>query len=732
MLYLCLLLSFLQLAVLFMSTQLPSDHDPSAGTPGMYSTTPPSTSRLLSAPSPVSQQPPRVAVGQDIQSVAGYISGEYSCVYSQVNGTLYAGSTSLYFIGTFFLFDKKLRLAWEDVRQVQKMNQGQGLQVLTNSDVVYTFTGIHSPDRAWGVLVSLHNDALLDRPAGSRQRTSSYSYTQRGYKRRNSVPLLSTNSADFDMYLRNDDSENTDDGEVDGDDNENGDGVGERGRTSTSTSAIAIAIANANANATRDELDSNLNSASRVDRIKTSAQKSQKVTQSQASISLPPSNIFSSTGGPTLTDVEKLIGKLSLQPIRSSHDGVAGKLYAGTDALYFYGRQFFWDRRVVLLSWHMVRQVQVIQTGGLRIIDTDNAAVEFLDMETPDKVWASFSSLHNENLASCRTVLREQPAVLTNSTRKGTLKRMNSDPSMSPFFSMWTTASSVIEDSAATERTTTTATTMDGGSSVSQDGSLPGTPVSSPEEEWIQAKQASKYDRMVVQDHVLTCNLDSYMNMFLCDGAKHSIANFLEGRGDSNLTESIWKDGDDGSYSRVIHYTHPVNAPLAPPRAGARKEQSYRRYGDHGLRIETKTHVMDVPMADCFYVADRILVEPNQDGDSVSVTMEFSITFVKTTMFKSIISKTTASEFVAFFESMAGYMSRSLGDRPVVQNATPVVVKVPTRSSDSLWSNNTTVPLLALVLIFQIWIMVELRGVKSTMRQLQNSVVNGGGQCTVD
>jgi hypothetical protein len=690
-----LVLYFIELSVLFMST-LPSDHNPSAsaftGTTSMDTTSTPN--RPLSASSP-----PRVVVGQDIESVAGYISGEYSCVYSQVNGTLYAGSTALYFLGTFFLFDKKLRLPWEDVRQVQKMEQGQGLQVLTNNDIVYSFTGIHSPDRAWLVLVSLHNDALLDRPP-TRQRSSSYSYTQRGYKRRNSVPLLSSNP-DLDKYLVNDGNEN-----CHGED----DGEGERDSGSTSTSGSTIG----STTATSDKPGSNTNTASRAGIIKAPTQKIQTTTQS---ISLPPSNVFSSSGGPALADIEKLIGKISLQPIRSTHDGVAGKLYAGTDALYFYGRQFFWDKRVVLLQWHMVRQIQVISPGGLRIITKENVAMEFLGMETPDKVWASFISLQNACLANSRTVLRESVTP-----RKPALKRMNSDPSMSPFFSMWTSSS--VEDDAATEETTTTTITMDGGS-VTQHGPLPGTLVLSPEEEWIQAKEASKYDRMVVQDYVLTCNLDTYMSMFLCDGAKHSIANFLEGRGDSNLTETIWKDGDDGSYSRVIHYTHPVNAPLAPPKAGARKEQSYRRYGDHGLRIETKTHVDDVPMADCFYVADRILVEPNQDGDSVFVTMEFSITFVKTTMFKSIISKTTASEFVSFFESMADYMSRSLGNRAAVQDATPVIVKEPTRSSDSLWSNNITVPLLVLVMIFQIWIMVELRGVKSTMRQLQNSVVNG-------
>jgi hypothetical protein len=123
---------------------------------------------------------------------------------------------------------------------------------------------------------------------------------------------------------------------------------------------------------------------------------------------------------------------------------------------------------------------------------------------------------------------------------------------------------------------------------------------------------------------------------------------------------------------------HPVNVPMAPPKAGARKEQTYCRYGDYGLVIETRTYVRDVPMTDCFYVVDRILVEPNyrnpsdsssnkenqQDltninnhdssstapPPSVLVSMEFQINFVKSTMFKGIISKTTSSEFKAFFQ----------------------------------------------------------------------------------
>jgi hypothetical protein len=93
--------------------------------------------------------------------------------------------------------------------------------------------------------------------------------------------------------------------------------------------------------------------------------------------------------------------------------------------------------------------------------------------------------------------------------------------------------------------------------------------------------------------------------------------------------------------------------------------------------------------------------------------------------------KRTSKSATTSVRSLAICMSRSLGNRAAVQDVTPMVVKEPTRSSDSLWGNNMAVPLLVLVLIFQIWIMVELCGVKSTMRQLQNGIVNGEGQCTV-
>ena len=63
---------------------------------------------------------------------------------------------------------------------------------------------------------------------------------------------------------------------------------------------------------------------------------------------------------------------------------------------------------------------------------------------------------------------------------------------------------------------------------------------------------------------------------------------------------SPWKQEESDIFARTIEYSHPVNAPLAPPMARARREQRYRLYGKHGLSVETDTYVEDVPMADCF------------------------------------------------------------------------------------------------------------------------------------
>ncbi|KAL3897038.1 MAG: hypothetical protein SGARI_007014 [Bacillariaceae sp.] len=137
------------------------------------------------------------------------------------------------------------------------------------------------------------------------------------------------------------------------------------------------------------------------------------------------------------------------------------------------------------------------------------------------------------------------------------------------------------------------------------------------EQEWSQILNDTKsYSEVAVQDLELCCDLDTFMSTFVENDAEYSLQKFMENNGDQDIQVSEWKEGDGGhSKTRIIEYTHPVDAPMAPPMARARKEQSFRRFGDHGLVFETKTYVSDVPMTDCFYVADLVRVETKQSED---------------------------------------------------------------------------------------------------------------------
>ena len=188
--------------------------------------------------------------------------------------------------------------------------------------------------------------------------------------------------------------------------------------------------------------------------------------------------------------------------------------------------------------------------------------------------------------------------------------------------------------------------------------------------------------------------------------------------GDEDIQCSEWKAAEDGvSKCRNIEYTHPVNAPMAPPMARARKEQAYRQYGEHGLVLETKTFVSDVPMTDCFYVADIIRVEPI--GDKVSISMHFDIRFVKSTMFKSIISRTTKSEFQNFMKRLANFMAKNLGEEAVIApfRPQPAPTESPTPSNpyNSTIVPNLTIALLIFIMFLQSWVILDMRSMKREM-----------------
>ncbi len=249
------------------------------------------------------------------------------------------------------------------------------------------------------------------------------------------------------------------------------------------------------------------------------------------------------------------------------------------------------------------------------------------------------------------------------------------------------------------------------------------------QQEWSQVLNDTKsYSETAIQNLELACTLDDFVKSFVENDAKYSIHKFMADNGDQDIQVSEWKVDDDeyNSKSRTIEYTHPVNAPMAPPMARARKEQLLQRYGDHGLVFETKTYVADVPMTDCFYVADQVVRVQSTCGkggeNSVLVSMLFDIRFVKSTMFKSIISRTTKSELEKFFNELADYLSQNIGQPSASPVSRPTSLAGPgpiqLGPNTSKWSQ-VAVTLLVGVLCLQIWIVLEMKAIHEDLQQLQ-------------
>lgn len=159
----------------------------------------------------------------------------------------------------------------------------------------------------------------------------------------------------------------------------------------------------------------------------------------------------------------------------------------------------------------------------------------------------------------------------------------------------------------------------------------------------------------------LNCNFQQFHNQFVKDDAPYSIASYHQTEcEDLDVTCTPWNyiKGSD-SYTRTITYVHPVNNPMAPPTSFTTKKQEMKVYGTHGICIDTRTDVSGVPMADSFYIEDRLLVESLMGG-KVSIHSFFDVRFEKSILLKKIVEKSTSVEVNEFHTKFGDYLQKKL------------------------------------------------------------------------
>lgn len=357
--------------------------------------------------------------GRNIEELIGFVQEEYPCVYCNVNGTLYAGTDGLCFLGKFFLFDKKIYLKWVDVK-VQQTDQGVAIQTRDDEPLIHEFIGIQKPERVWSALVSLHNQALLDRtrspahidgaldasqtPGSTRPRTVSAQPIHRRKQLRRMTSDPNKLAPAIDALFAD---------------------AGQKKMAldeSTKNSAHAAAAATG---------------TTTVEKPVTIETPSKRASLLQIKEDLKSStNIGVMVEVSPLSEIEAIVGKMQGE-FSCVYNRQRGILYAGSTALYFAGERLFFAAKIAIQSSN-IRQVQmikgkpksdlaggetqsiedVIKEQGVVIWTREGISHTFLGMESPDQVWASLIDL------------RKHASTGPNSPRPFGMRRMNSDPNL--------------------------------------------------------------------------------------------------------------------------------------------------------------------------------------------------------------------------------------------------------------------------------------------------------------
>mmetsp|Transcript_8779 Transcript_8779/g.14599 ORF Transcript_8779/g.14599 Transcript_8779/m.14599 type:complete len:260 (-) Transcript_8779:1182-1961(-) len=166
----------------------------------------------------------------------------------------------------------------------------------------------------------------------------------------------------------------------------------------------------------------------------------------------------------------------------------------------------------------------------------------------------------------------------------------------------------------------------------------------------------------VIRSEILPIPLKDFMRLVVDDKAPFSYKRYHESVKDSEVELSRWRIGTDSTMDvsaespreRELSFFKPVNLPGLASTRGI-KRQTYRFFEDIGLILTSSTHLKDVPAADCFSVEDTVVVRA-LDAKSVRIDISFEVKFVKNTMMKFMIERSTNGEMMQWLKTFGKHL----------------------------------------------------------------------------
>jgi len=207
-----------------------------------------------------------------------------------------------------------------------------------------------------------------------------------------------------------------------------------------------------------------------------------------------------------------------------------------------------------------------------------------------------------------------------------------------------------------------------------------------PEVIWANIQQSKhQLNEVGMESLTLPCSLDEYHRLFLADNAQYPLdyyqKEYIKDTGveitgwDIETTSSTFSNADVGDsdccFHRTITFTHPIknSMGIGPSSANTTRQQRLRRYPGIGLALENKTFVEGLPGADCFYIQDLWLLEPQKQPDgrnceaTTKLSVHFDVIFHKRSIFKNIIQKSVRKETKQWIAGYVDMVQSVLGDR---------------------------------------------------------------------
>jgi len=408
-------------------------------------------------------------------------------------------------------------------------------------------------------------------------------------------------------------------------------------------------------------------------------------------------NLFGSNVGPVLSSN------------RCSHERISGRLYVASNALCFYSNILGFERklmiRVVDITFAgLTRSTSiVIRSKKSARINSENTALEnqighvfeeehvfrsFRDREALLQVLiAIVSKSQTNNSGQAMTKRFDPPRNMSNRSdfsNCSTRSRTYSDPShryisnesrsdlpnrirgastpdwnQDDIFSqqsieqnyLTTLNNDLCEEQLTVDKSTSTL-------SIDQ-GSLEN--IQNTDQEFDNAKRnfETSYRELAIDcHHIHKYSLDDFYSTFLSDSAPRSIKLFQENfTKDTEVIYAPWTPvSQNASYqqqNRTITFLHRRKSKIGPSQAQTTRHQVCTIFASLGIVISNVTKFEGVPYSDCFQVEDEWVIEPSKASEKdggVTLSVRFTINFVKSTMMKKIISKSTKAEVKEWFK----------------------------------------------------------------------------------